>query len=72
MGHGIFSGCTQLTQAMLPRVLTTLPPRTFSKCTALEQTNITELTALKEIGEGAFAGCSSIVSIALPQSVTTL
>ena len=72
MGHGIFSGCTQLTQAMLPRVLTTLPPRTFSKCTALEQTNITELTALKEIGEGAFAGCSSIVSIVLPQSVTTL
>lgn len=72
MGHGVFSGCTQLTQAKLPVVLKTLPPRTFSKCAALGQTNLSELTALKEIGEGAFAGCSSMTSITLPQSVITL
>ena len=72
MGSGIFSGCTLLTQAQLPTTLTTLPARTFSRCHALQHTNLAELSALKTIEQGAFAGCRSLAQLKLPESVTTM
>lgn len=72
MGDGVFSGCAALTQAQLPTMLTTLPARTFSKCSALRQTNLSDLTALTKIEQGAFAGCSSLTELNLPESVVTL
>ena len=72
MGHGVFSGCASLTQVQLPTSLKTLPPRTFNKCSALQQTNLAALTSLTKIEQGAFAGCSSMTKLTLPESVTTL
>ena len=68
MGHGVFAGCTQLTEALLPSQLTSLPEALFRDCTSLTSVNTSSLP-LSRIDARAFAGCSSLQDLSLPSTL---
>ncbi|MBR3871846.1 MAG: leucine-rich repeat protein [Paludibacteraceae bacterium] len=68
--NGIFSGCENLKEVILPSKMTGIGQYVFSGCSAL--TSITLSENIKSIGSYAFAGCTGITSVTLPKSVNTI
>ena len=68
--NGIFYGCENLKEVILPSKMTGIGQYVFSGCSAL--TSITLSENIKSIGSYAFAGCTGITSVTLPKSVNTI
>jgi hypothetical protein len=69
MGTGVFSNCTDLTQATIAEGVQSIPNETFSYCSNLA--GVTIPTSVTAIGEGAFQR-SGITSITIPDGVTRI
>lgn len=65
---GAFARCSSFTEFTVPPLVTEIPERLISFCTAIEIVTLPD--GLLSIGDYAFDGCSSLVEIALPNSVT--
>lgn len=70
LANGAFAYCEYLRFVTLPETLTTIEPRAFIKCWALEQINLPN--SVTSIGKWAFKGCECLLNIELPQSLETL
>ena len=68
--EGFLSGCSGLTEANIPVLLTGVPKQTFYNCNSLPSIEIP--TGIKTIGTEAFAYCKSLTEITIPDSVETL
>ena len=60
LGLPSFTGCTALTQILIPGTVTSIPAHTFENCTSL--TDISLPSGVNSIGENAFKGCSNLKS----------
>ncbi len=60
LGLPSFSGCTALTQILIPGTVTSIPSHAFENCTSL--TDISLPSGVNSIGENAFKGCSNLKS----------
>ncbi len=56
IGESTFSGCSSLTEIVIPEGVTKIGERAFSLCRSLTEIKIPE--SVTEIGESAFEGCS--------------
>ncbi len=60
LGDEAFSGCTELTEVVLPEGVTEIGMWAFSDCTSLK--SITLPKGLTRIGDGAFYDCDSLTA----------
>ena len=65
-----FSGCSGLSEIVIPAKVETIEDFAFSGCSGL--TSITLNDGLKTIGSEAFARCVRLISIHIPDSVTRI
>lgn len=70
IGESAFSGCSSLTEIMIPDSVTSIKRFAFDGCRSL--TKITLPDGVTSIGEQAFYKCSSLTEITLPDSVTSI
>lgn len=63
MSYDMFSGCSALTNVVLPKNLRTLPQKMFDGCKSLTKLDLP--TTITKVDDDAFAGCS-ITSLYLP------
>jgi hypothetical protein len=68
IADGAFSGCTDLTDIIIPDSVTSIGNYAFSGCTGL--TDIIIPDSVTSIGQGAFGGCTGLTSVIIPDSVT--
>ena len=68
--EGVFQGFKKLKFVETPSYLTTINPKTFLDCTALEKVVVSEQT--QEIGSYVFSGCTSLTNVELPNSLKTI
>lgn len=68
--YGCFSGCTSLTNVLLPDKLMTIGTRSFEKCTSLQQ--IVLPRTVTRIGIHAFDGCVKLQDIVIPDNVAII
>lgn len=69
-GMGVFMGCQELTEVILPKMMTEVPHSTFASCARL--TNVTFPDVLEVIGPYAFGNCYALEKALLPDSVHTI
>ncbi len=62
-----FSGCTLLTQIILPDSLKIIEERAFEHCSSLKSMNIPY--GVKKVGDGCFWGCTELSVVVIPESV---
>ena len=67
IGGQAFSGCTGLTDIVLPDGIKSIYSEAFLDCRSL--TNITIPDSVSVIGDGAFENCSSLTDITIPNHV---
>ena len=67
IGGQAFSGCTGLTDIVLPDGIRSIYSEAFLDCRSL--TNITIPDSVSVIGDGAFENCSSLTDITIPNHV---
>ena len=65
-----FSGCSSLTNIIIPDSVTSIGDYAFYECNSL--TNIIIPDSVTSIGYLAFSGCSSLTNIIIPDSVTSI
>ena len=65
-----FSGCSSLTEIVIPASVTSIGDSAFSSCDSL--TSITIPASVTSIGDYAFDYCPSLTSITIPASVTSI
>lgn len=70
LGDNAFSGCSSLTNIILPPSITSIGSGAFFACSRL--TSITFPSSLTSIGYAAFQRCSSLTSIDLPSGITAV
>ncbi len=70
LGYSSFSGCSGLTDVVLPIWLTEISRSSFQSCTSLK--NVTFYGNLYQIPIQAFYDCTSLDNVQLPLSVTTI
>lgn len=68
--YACFSGCAQLSSALLPNSLTSLGDYAFSSCAALEQIDIP--SKVTSVGANAFYECVLLSSVVLPNGLETI
>ena len=69
IGARAFSGCSGLTEIIIPDSVTNLGSDAFSGCTGLTEISLPNMS---EIADGAFASCSALTRIKLPDGVTKI
>jgi len=67
IGDGAFSGCSKLTNFVLPNYVTVIGSKVFYKCNALTTMNVP--ASLKTLGDYAFESCANITSISFEEGV---
>lgn len=67
--RGAFSGCSNLTEVVLPGTLTSIGAGAFQGC-GLTSLDIPE--SVTSIAWGAFSGCGSLTSVTLPSGITEI
>jgi len=74
IGSSTFSGCTNLTDVIIPENVTSLGGNLFQNCSSLKIMNIPETVAkaIKTIPSGMFLGCSSLESVTIPEGITKI
>lgn len=65
-----FSGCTSLTDIVIPTSVTSILDNAFSDCKGL--TGITIPSSVTSIGGGAFMNCSGLTSLSIHSGVTSI
>ena len=70
LGLGVFSGCTGLTQAILPNTITSIPYSCFENCSKLNMVSIP--TGAGSIGPYAFRGCLQLTEIYVPDGLQNI
>ena len=70
MEWGVFYGCEQLTEAVMPETMRELPSMTFAECKRLKSVYLPQ--TLTKIGGTAFNGCTALESFTLPDSLKVL
>ena len=70
IGSCAFSGCSGLTELVLPKGVTSIGEYAFSGCSSV--TEVTIGSNVESIGSFAFRGCSSLTAITIPASVTSI
>jgi hypothetical protein len=70
IGYQAFSGCSGLTEIVIPDSVTTIWGGAFSYCSGL--TEVVIGNSVTTIWVGAFANCSSLTEVVIPDSVTTI
>ena len=70
MGDRLFSGCKNLTEAILPKGVEEIISHTFEGCINLEQVTLPE--RIKAIRSYAFTGCTNLKQVTLPEGVQTI
>ena len=68
--YGSFSGCSNLTNVIIPDNIASIGDSAFSVCSSL--TSIILPNSVTSIGKWAFSGCSSLRNISIPDSVTSI
>lgn len=66
----LFSGCTSLTNIILPPLITIINTDAFNGCSNLTTVNIP--SGVTDIQDRAFNGCISLINITIPNSVTKI
>jgi N-acetylmuramoyl-L-alanine amidase len=64
IGRGVFEGCVNLKEVIMPDVVRFIGVRAFAGCTSL--TEIKLPAALKIVGEEAFIGCIGLTELTFP------
>ena len=64
---GAFSGCTKLTEIVIPDTVRIIEKNTFKGCIGLKSVTLNE--NITEIGDSAFADCMSLEGINIPAGV---
>ncbi len=70
IGNNAFSGCTKLTDILIPNSVTLIGDSAFLACRSLKEIVIPN--GVTSIGEDAFRSCSSLTRITIPGSVTSI
>ena len=70
LGIGVFSGCNNLSNVILPESLTEIPESAFQGCASLKSVELPQ--SLTVIQDRAFAGCESLTSISPLDQVTEI
>lgn len=70
MEWGVFYGCEQLTEAVMPATMKELPSMTFAECKRLKSVYLPQ--TLTKICNAAFNGCTALESFTLPDSLKVL
>ena len=70
IGDSAFSGCSGLTELILPNGVRSIGDFAFSLCSGL--TELTLPNGVTSIGDFAFYGCSGLTELTLPNSVTSI
>ena len=65
-----FSGCSDLTEIVLPDTMTEIESNVFENCTALSVLNLPD--GLTQLGYGAFLNCDSLTTVEIPAGVTSV
>ena len=68
IGDLAFSGCSGLTNLIIPEGVTSIGRSAFDGCSGL--TNLIIPEGVTSIGSFAFSGCSGLTSLVLPASIT--
>ena len=68
--YGAFSGCSMLTEIVLPEGLTAIGDEAFYDCTSLTEIAIPE--GVTSIGTYAFYNCDKLTTVVIPDGVTTI
>ena len=66
----IFTGCSTLTQIVIPSSVTLIENNALKDCSSLKQ--ITIPSSVSSIGSYTFSGCSSLAQITIPSSITSI
>lgn len=70
IGYGAFTGCSSLTNIVIPNSVTSIDRSAFSYCTGL--TSITIPNSVTSIKDIVFLGCTGLTNITIPNSVTSV
>ena len=70
IGKYAFSGCSELSNIIIPNNVTNIEEAAFSNCEGLTAINIPN--SIKTIGFGAFDGCNKLLTIDIPNSVESI
>ena len=70
IGENAFSGCSGLTDIVIPDSVTSIGENAFSSCSSLTSIDLPD--GITAIGNGIFSGCSNLTSIEIPGSVTSI
>ena len=65
-----FSGCSALSNIVLPNTLTDIGEWAFSYCSSLVE--ITLPDTLTTLGDSAFSGCTSLTAISIPNNISSI
>ncbi len=65
-----FSGCSEITELVLPDTIVSIGEAAFIGCENLETINIPE--SVTSIDSRAFEGCKSLKSVTLPETIVTI
>ncbi len=65
-----FSGCSNLTEIMIPNSVLFIGEAAFYECSSLKKMNIPN--SITSISAGVFADCSGLTEINLPNSITSI
>ena len=64
IGHGVFAGCTGLTNVIIPDGVTCIEDWAFAECYGLK--SVTIPNSVSSIGEGAFSACTNLEAVNIP------
>lgn len=70
LGEGVFRGCTELEEVILPEDMEILPKETFDACSKLKKVGLPQ--SLTSIGEYCFQNCFSLKNIELPDELLSI
>lgn len=70
IARGAFSGCTKLSEVVIPETVKTIESDAFYGCSGL--VSITLPAGLTALGEGAFTNCKKLEEIVIPEGVTEI
>lgn len=68
--YGVFAGCSNLTEIILPSGIKTIGENAFYECENL--TSISLPAELEEIRRSAFSNCSALASVSLPDGLNSI